>query len=608
MDKIKNKLIFNGRLAWLYIKYQLITKGLLSLIIFPLSSKILQLLLRSTGRVNISSGDYLQFLLSFQGVGMLLLALTLLTLLIGIDVNSFIIMSALVREGRIKLTARHLLLVSIKSLRSFLKPSGILIMVYIAIVVPLVGIGISISPMKAFHIPNFITEVIFKNSLYRTVYVGILFILTFITLHYIFFLHYVLLLEYPIGDALKSASALMRKCRMAFIRDFMWWTIKWAVAATTAFSLLVLLLLAPMRLLTMSLVEQRAWSVFAMLLLAELVVFAELMLVPFFCNRLTELFYRYHERHNAPVVLKIRIDAHTSDDEGFLKLRLRTKAAFGLFLLGTVSVNLILALFFAAAFDDIFRVNRQIEIVAHRGGGNLAAENTVASLEAVIRKGVAWSEIDVQRTMDGHYVVNHDSSFLRVAGESRSSSEMTLAEIKRLRVRDLFDERRSSQEVATIEEFLDASKGRIGLFVELKGSTADPKMADDIIAMIRARKMESEVAVLSLDYSLITYIEEHYPQIQTGFLYFFSIGETAQMNGDILIMEEQLATPEKIEEIHSAGKKAIVWTVNTQESIDHFLNSDIDGIITDYVPQVQEGIDRRNLRSDLEILLGYFLD
>ncbi len=214
----------------------------------------------------------------------------------------------------------------------------------------------------------------------------------------------------------------------------------------------------------------------------------------------------------------------------------------------------------------------------------------------------------MQRTMDGHYVVNHDSSFLRVAGESRSSSEMTLAEIKRLRVRDLFDERRSSQEVATIEEFLDASKGRIGLFVELKGSTADPKMADDIIAMIRARKMESEVAVLSLDYSLITYIEEHYPQIQTGFLYFFSIGETAQMNGDILIMEEQLATPEKIEEIHSAGKKAIVWTVNTQESIDHFLNSDIDGIITDYVPQVQEGIDRRNLRSDLEILLGYFLD
>ena len=171
----------------------------------------------------------------------------------------------------------------------------------------------------------------------------------------------------------------------------------------------------------------------------------------------------------------------------------------------------------------------------------------------------------------------------------------------------MFDISRPSQEVASIEDFLDSAKNRIGLLIELKGRTADREMADAVIAMIKERNMLGETAVISLDYPLIQYIEDKYPEVDTGYLYFFSLGETAKMKADILIMEEREASPEMIDKIKETGKKTIVWTVNTEESIDRFVRSDVDGIITDYVLRVKEGIIRRDNRSDYEIIIDSIL-
>lgn len=605
MEKKINPATNLGRIVWLYTKYQMITKGLLALVVFPAASAVLSFLLASRGRTHISSGDYLEFLLSFQGAGMLALALLLLILLIGMDVNAFIIMSALVREGRIKMTARHLLIVGLRSLRSFLSPSGILIMLYMALVIPLVGVGFTISPMKGFQIPNFITDVIFKNTLYSSLYFVLLLTLTYVSLRYIFFFHYALILRESMGESLRRASELMHRHWKSFARDFVLWMILWSFVAGALLIGSILLFILPANLLPETIFGQRLWTILGLMVLAELIAFVTLMSVPIICYRLTELFYRYNEEEGTAVKLGIEVRAQVPAEEKGGKIRLRTKAAFGLLASLLMVFNFIVAAFSGAFFDELFR--REREIVAHRGGGDLAAENTAASLEAAIREGVAWSEIGVQRTGDGKYVINHDPNFARLTGDPRTSSEMTLAEIKKLRVADLFDPSRPLQEVATMEELLETARGRIGLFIELKGATADEKMADDIVAMVKAYRMEKEIALLSLDYSLIEYIEEKYPEIRTGFLYFFSLGETAEMKGDILIMEEREATPEKIDEIHAAGKKAIVWTVNTEESIDKFVSSEVDGIITDYVLRVKAGMERRDSRTDFEILLDNFL-
>ncbi len=171
--------------------------------------------------------------------------------------------------------------------------------------------------------------------------------------------------------------------------------------------------------------------------------------------------------------------------------------------------------------------------------------------------------------------------------------EMTFDEIKALDVKNAFDESKPSRKMASLEEILDTSKGRIGVFVELKEKSADCQMVDECV-------------ILSLNYDIIEYTHDNYPQIKTGFLYFFSTGELKDLKGDYLIVEEREATPEKIDEIHRAGKKAIVWTVNTEESINEFIYSDVDGIITDHLGLINEAIEKSKNRSHIEIIIDSF--
>ena len=237
-------------------------------------------------------------------------------------------------------------------------------------------------------------------------------------------------------------------------------------------------------------------------------------------------------------------------------------------------------------FESVFPHDLQTEVIAHRGGGTLGAENTVDGLLKAAELGVWGSEIDIQRTADGHYVVNHDSTFKRVTGDTRRAQDMTMNEIRRLRVRDTADP--AGQPVATLEEMLDASRGRVMLFVELKGATADHRMADDAAKMIMDRGMTQQAVLISMKYELVDYIETHYPEIQTGYLTFASYGKTAQLSCDYLGLEEESATPAQIRRAHRNGKKILVWTVNDEASQRRFLLSGADAVITDRIAQAQE--------------------
>ena len=607
MEKKIDKIEEMGKILWIYAKYQFLTKLLLSALIFPASSWVVKMLLRSKGRVNISSGDFLGFVLSVQGAGLLLLGLLLLTLLVGIDINAFIIISALISEGYSDMKFKHIMLVVIRSLKSFLKPSGLLLMIYIAVIIPIVGVGFTITPMADFEIPNFIKDVIFKNRLYSILYYLLIIALSMVSILYVFVFHYILLLDFEIWEGLKNAGRLMRKHWRSFLVDFaLYFLLRAVVVFLVIVSIFVLLAISSIR-MSNNIGLFRLLTILGMLFVSEIISFMLFMAVPFAANRLTLLFYRYNLNDGNPVELDSKIISGISEKGGFRKNGFHTIRIIILSATVLISFNLFTAIFSTVNFNEVFNINRNIDIIAHRGGGDLAAENSIAGLEAAIGAGAQWSEIDVQRTKDGKYIINHDSTFKRVAGISLKSSDLTLDEIKNLRIRDLFDRSRPSRKVATIEEFLDSAKNRIGLLIELKGRTADKKMADDIIAMVKERNMLGETAIISANYSLIKYIEENHPEVDTGFLYFFSLGETAKLEGDILIMEEREATPEKVEQIRRTGKKAFVWTVNTEESIDKFVKSDVDGIITDHVLRVKNGIVRRDNRSDYDIIIDSIL-
>ena len=59
-----------------------------------------------------------------------------------------------------------------------------------------------------------------------------------------------------------------------------------------------------------------------------------------------------------------------------------------------------------------------------------------------------------------------------------------------------------------------------------------------------------------------------------------------RVNGEpVPTLEEEISTAEAIEAIHDKGKKVMVWTVKESDSIEHFLLSSADTIITDQVKE-----------------------
>ena len=261
-----------------------------------------------------------------------------------------------------------------------------------------------------------------------------------------------------------------------------------------------------------------------------------------------------------------------------------------------------LSVFMAVFFNKIFPQREKTAVIAHRTGGYLASENSLEGLDEAASHGCYGSETDVQRTLDRHYIINHDTDFARLTGEKRKPSEMTLEEIMALKIRDTTGNG-GLLSVPTLEEMLDHSKGKVKLFLELKGETADRDMADDVVKAVKERDMVDDVALISLDYDVIDYAEQMYPEMETGVLIFGAVGDVTNLNCDMIIMEEEMASvASTVRKIHDAGKIAGVWTVNTERAMRKFLDSEADMVITDDILMANEVQKELDERADYDIL------
>lgn len=75
---------------------------------------------------------------------------------------------------------------------------------------------------------------------------------------------------------------------------------------------------------------------------------------------------------------------------------------------------------------------QDIKVVAHRGGVNWGPENTLATFEIAIDKGVDYIEMDIRQTKDGVFILMHDQSIARTTNGSGKVSDLNWNEIKDL--------------------------------------------------------------------------------------------------------------------------------------------------------------------------------
>lgn len=103
----------------------------------------------------------------------------------------------------------------------------------------------------------------------------------------------------------------------------------------------------------------------------------------------------------------------------------------------------------------------QVLVVAHRAYWRSdAPENSLAAIDSAIQLKMDMVELDVWRTKDHHLVLMHDPTVDRTTNGKGRIADMTLAEIKQLRLKDK-DGRLTSHRVPTLREALLLAKGKI---------------------------------------------------------------------------------------------------------------------------------------------------
>lgn len=149
-------------------------------------------------------------------------------------------------------------------------------------------------------------------------------------------------------------------------------------------------------------------------------------------------------------------------------------------------------------------------VSAHRGGVYYKgyAENTIKMFEHVISHIPAIIEFDVRRSKDGALVVMHDSSTGRTTTKEGEIKDMTLEEIKSLRLIDYLGSEVQG-EVPTLEEVLEWGRGKTLFTVDVKAVRDLDEVAEIIIDM--GAEHYSVLITYSLD--VAERLHEKYPSV-----------------------------------------------------------------------------------------------
>jgi glycerophosphoryl diester phosphodiesterase len=252
-------------------------------------------------------------------------------------------------------------------------------------------------------------------------------------------------------------------------------------------------------------------------------------------------------------------------------------------------------------------------LIAHRGGGGLKPENTLAAfLDADSVWRADMIELDVRTTSDGHCVVLHDPLVDRTTDGTGPVAAMTLAEIQSLDAGYRFTPdggrtfpfRGQGIRVPTIDEVM-AALPSMRLTVEVKIATAQVPL---FAAIANYQATERVIAAgernayrtlfrsyrgpisASLEQSLPFYV-----------MHRLRLSTLSWMRADVVQMPEiyrgrRMLTPRLVSDLHARGIQVHVWTVNEVDDMHRLLDWGVDGLISDFPDRLARVLHERNNR------------
>lgn len=232
-------------------------------------------------------------------------------------------------------------------------------------------------------------------------------------------------------------------------------------------------------------------------------------------------------------------------------------------------------------------------LVAHRGGGMLAPENTIAAIRLGQSLGYRAAEFDVKLTRDDVAILLHDATLDRTTSGRGPAEGRSWSELATLDAGGWFSEAFRGEPIARFDEAARALRSRDTIAnIEIKPTPGTERETGLAVAAKAAALWEgAAVAPLLSSFSMeaLAAAREAAPHLPRGFIVSSptdaDFARMAQLEAVSLHCSRRQATRELFGRAHAAGLRVLVWTVNDPPEAEKLLGWGADGIITDNLRQ-----------------------
>jgi glycerophosphoryl diester phosphodiesterase len=204
-------------------------------------------------------------------------------------------------------------------------------------------------------------------------------------------------------------------------------------------------------------------------------------------------------------------------------------------------------------------------LLGHRGAraSRQIPENTLASFDLCLEHGCDGFEFDVRRSADERAVICHDPVARGMEIAENPAAALALP---------------------SLSQILRSFGGRAFLDIELKVGGLE----QETVASLRAHPPQKGYVVSSFLPEVLTPLHELDKNIPLGFLCEKreELRRWRELPVAWVIPQFKLADRALIGQVHEAGKKVMVWTVNRAEQMRQFAQWGVDGIISDQTEQL----------------------
>lgn len=255
---------------------------------------------------------------------------------------------------------------------------------------------------------------------------------------------------------------------------------------------------------------------------------------------------------------------------------------------GVEAVVLLFALGQTVWVLQSFEFTDSVAISAHRGSSMKAPENTLSAIEQAIEDGADYVEVDVRHTADGRVVLLHDASLLRTTGDPRRIWEVAFEEARRLDAGSWFGPAFAGERIPTLEEAIEAVRGRARLYLEIKPSPHSPGLTRDVVAILQEQDFVDSVRLGAMDPAVLWQALALEPELRTTLFLQFAIGGLDR-RFDALGLRHTMVSSREVVLARRHGHEVHVWTVNDPRQMSQLIDMGVDNIITDH-PDILAGI------------------